>query len=163
MRSSNIERRAVRVDCGVDPDTGEVVPSLTKQSMKKDCDINVIMGRYLKSGQVDHLAKHGGHYGDFPAQTFHEAMNTVRKAEEMFADLDSAIRKRFHNDPAEFLEFVQARNEDGGATNFTEMVKLGLAVPQAAPAASSAPVGAPAGGTAASSSSAPSGGQGGAQ
>lgn len=103
--------------------------SRTKQSFVKECDINVLMGRYLKTGQINHLAKHGGHYGDFSPMNFQDAMNVVRQTEEMFEDLDSSIRKRFHNNPAEFLEFVQdARNQD-------ECIKLGLAVKKEVPKA----------------------------
>lgn len=95
----------------------------TKQSMAAGCDINVIMGRYLRSGQVDHLSKHGGSYGFADSQTFHEAMNTIRVAETMFLDLPSGLRKRFGNDPAAFLDFVQDKD------NLEEMRKLGLAKP----------------------------------
>ncbi|UOF78717.1 scaffold protein [Microviridae sp.] len=105
----------------------------TKQSFKDQCDINFIMARYLKSGSVNHLATHGGQYGDFSPQTFHEAMNIVAKAEQMFADLDSGLRKRFSNDPAEFLKFVQARNDGGELVNLEEMRKLGLARPAPKP------------------------------
>lgn len=110
-------------------------PSLTRQSMAESCDINVIMGRYLRSGNIDHLARHGGEYGFASSQTFHEAMNIVRKAEEMFSDLPALTRKRFGNDPAAFLDFVQDVNEDGELRNLDEMRKLGLAVPEAAPVA----------------------------
>lgn len=95
----------------------------TKQSMAASCDINVLMGRYLRTGTVDHLAKHGGTYGFADSRTFHEAMNLIRKAEEMFEDLPSGVRKRFGNDPAAFLDFV------GDSKNLDEMRSLGLAKP----------------------------------
>lgn len=113
-------------------------PSMTKQSFKKECDINHIMGKYLKTGAIDHFAKFGPSYGDIEPVTFHEAMNVIRKSEEMFEALDSSIRKRFHNNPAEFMEFVQ--NPD----NLEEMRKLKLARP-AAPDRSSGLQPAPAG------------------
>lgn len=102
-----------------------------KQAFKKDCDINLIMGRYAKGQIVDHLAKWEGTYGDFPAQDFQEAMGIVAKAQEMFNDLDSAIRIRFANDPAQFLAFAQDEK------NLPEMRKLGIAKPEvpAAPTA----------------------------
>lgn len=101
----------------------------TKQSFKDQCDINFIMGRYLKSGNVDHLAVHGGKYGDVSPLSFHEAMNIVATAEQMFADLPSDLRKRFGHDPASFLEFVQKRDADGNLVNAAEMRLLGLAKP----------------------------------
>jgi len=110
------ERKRVQVDFSKSV-------SRTKQSFKRECDINAIMGKYLKSGAVDHLAKHGGMYGFAAALDFHAAMNIVRKAEEMFEDLDSSIRKRFANDPALFLDFVNKPE------NIDELRKLGLAKP----------------------------------
>lgn len=107
----------------------------TKQAMKDSCDINLIMGRYLRSGNVDHLARHEPSYGFASPQTFHESMNVVRKAEEMFLDLPSELRKRFGNDPGAFLEFVQARDaESGELLHLEEMRELGLAKPAEAPA-----------------------------
>lgn len=102
-------------------------PDLAKQSMKDSSDINFIMARYARGGTVDHLAKHGADYGVFEPQTFHEAMNVVRKGEEMFADLPAEVRKRFHQSPVEFLAFIQ----DSG--NLPEMRKLGLALPERLP------------------------------
>lgn len=105
------------------------IPDRAKQSFKDQSDINVLMGRYLRGGSIDHFARHGAKYGEFPPQTFHEAMNTVRAAEEMFLDLPAAQRKRFGNDPALFLEFVQDEK------NLDEMRKLGLALPAREPEA----------------------------
>ena len=38
--------------------------------------------------------------------SYHEAMNEIIKADDMFMELPSKVRKRFGNDPAQFLEFV---------------------------------------------------------
>ncbi len=103
-----------------------------KQSMRDECDINLIMAKFAKTGYVDHLGRHGEDYGFATSVDFHAAMNIVTKADQMFADLPSAARSRFHGDPAEFLDFVQ---DDG---NHAELVKLGLADP--GPAAEPAPV-----------------------
>lgn len=112
-------------------------PSRTKQSMKDSCDINLIMGRYLRTGAVDHLAVHGGSYGFATSTSLQEAMNIVLKAESMFADLSSAVRKRFDNSPRLFLEFVQ------DPKNIDECRVLGLAAakPPVAPVAPSSPGG----------------------
>jgi len=94
----------------------------TKQSFKEQCDINWIMERYNKTGQFPDLVKREGKYGDFSsAGTYQEALNVVRHAEIQFASLSSAVRERFLNDPARFLEFV------GDPSNVDEMVELGLA------------------------------------
>jgi len=120
----------------VDASPGEKNRDRAKQSFKGECDINRIMGKYLKSGTVDHFTRHGGTYGFASSATFHDAMNVVVKAEKMFSDLPSDIRKKFANDPAAFLEFVQDEK------NLPEMRKLGLA-PEAPSSSSPAPEPAP--------------------
>lgn len=128
-RSRLSDRHAVRVV--FDP---VVEPSLAKQSMKAECDINVIMGRYMRSGQIDHFGKYAGEYGVASSLSFQESMNIVVKAEAMFADLPSAVRKRFGNSPAAFLEFV------GDEANLPELRKMGLAAPLPEPEAPPAPI-----------------------
>ncbi len=93
----------------------------TKQADADSVDINLIMKRYIKTGMIDHLSRYGAEYGFASSITFHEAMNVVTKADQMFADLPAQARRRFGGDPAEFLEFVQ------NPENQAEMVKLGLA------------------------------------
>lgn len=105
-------REAVQIDAG-----GE---SRTKQSFKKECDINVIMAKYQKTGAITHFNKHQQNYGMADGQTFQDAMNLVCEAQEMFNDLPSSIRSRFGNDPAAFLDFVQ--NDE----NADEMARMGL-------------------------------------
>lgn len=105
-------REAVQVDAG-----GE---SRTKQSFKKECDINAIMAKYQKTGAITHFNKHQQNYGMADGQTFQDAMNLVCEAQEMFNDLPSSIRSRFGNDPAAFLDFVQ--NDE----NADEMARMGL-------------------------------------
>lgn len=100
-------------------DCGKV--SRTKQSFRDECDINRIMAKFIKTGSIDHLRKHGGSYGDATSVDFHEAMNVITSAEQMFGELPSAIRVRFNDDPAEFLDFV------GDDANLEEMRDLGLA------------------------------------
>lgn len=98
---------------------GEV--TRTKQSMKAECDINNILAKYQKTGAVSHLAKHGGSYGFAPALDFHSAVNLVQRAQGMFDDLPASLRRRFNNDPGEFLAFIQ------DPANTPEAIKLGLA------------------------------------
>lgn len=102
-------------------------PSLTKQSMAKECNVNFIVAKYQRTGVFDHVAAFGGRYGDFTATDFHEAMNIVAEASSMFEALPSTLRNRFENSPAKFLEFVQDE------ANIEEMYELGLAERPAAP------------------------------
>lgn len=95
--------------------------SRTKQSFAEESEINNILARYVKTGTVDHLAQFGAHYGFASSVNFHEAMNIVTRADQMFGALPAEIRKRFVGDPAQFLEFVQ------NPENQEEMITLGLA------------------------------------
>lgn len=92
-----------------------------RQSFKDECDINNILKKYQKTGVVDWLAKHEGTYADVSAFDFMSAQMTIVEAKRMFGDLPSSVRKRFSNDPAEFLLFM----EDD--SNLEEAIKLGLA------------------------------------
>lgn len=100
---------------------GEDEVSLTHQSMKDECDINLIMARYQSTGLIEHVNQFEGNYGDFmDATDYHSAMNEVLAANDAFASLPSSIRERFSNDPAQFLDFVHDdKNRD-------EMIKMGL-------------------------------------
>lgn len=99
--------------------------SLTKQADKESADINNIMKRYEKTGQLPEMIKTNPHWGDYSdAPTFQEAFEIVQKAEDQFAALDAQVRKRFGNNPAAFLEFAS------DPKNAKEMVDLGLLIPQ---------------------------------
>lgn len=96
-------------------------PSMTKQSFASECDINNIMSKYQKSGLLTHVNKYQGSYADVSnAVDYHDALNIVLAGNEAFESLPSSLRKKFNNDPAEFLSFVD------DAENADEMIKLGL-------------------------------------
>lgn len=96
--------------------------SLTKQSMKMECDINSIMAKWQSTGQVQHvMASEGAFFDASSAPEYQEALNLVQEADASFMALPSSIRNRFSNSPAEFLSFIH--NPD----NLDEMIRLGLA------------------------------------
>lgn len=109
-----------------------------KQSFKDECDINRIMAKYQKTGALSWLSRNEGRYEDVSGFEFQSAMNVVASANEMFADLPSSIRKRFGNDPAEFLAFM------GDPENAPEMIRLGLATAHAPEVVAADPAAAPA-------------------
>lgn len=105
--------------------TPVVGDSLTHQSFRNECDINQIMSKYKKTGQINHLTKHSGAYGDFTnVGEYQESLNKIILAEEAFSSLPANLRKRFGNDPSNFIEFTL--NED----NRSEAEKLGLVTPR---------------------------------
>lgn len=94
--------------------------SMTQQQFEPETDVNRIMARYQKTGQMP-LLKGPGKHGDFTsAKDYFEAMNTVTQADQMFNSLPSHIRSRFANDPAQLLEFLKDKN------SLEEGIKLGL-------------------------------------
>ncbi len=96
----------------------------TKQQFKNECDINNIMAKYQKTGALEHVATHQLNYGFAQSIDFNEAMQITTRAEQMFADLPSTLRTKFHGDPGEYLDFV------ADESNKPEMLKLGLLSPE---------------------------------
>lgn len=94
-------------------------PTLTQDHFKDECDINNILAKYSATGILPQVQ--GGYYDDLTQDfDYRTAMDTLLAADEAFAQLPSAVRRRFDNDPASFLEFVTnpANKEEAG--------KLGL-------------------------------------
>lgn len=97
--------------------TGE---GLTEQAHKRETDINYILRDYERTGFIKHAKQHQGTYDDISVQDFQEAMFIVKQAQNMFSELPGAVKKRFSNDPREFLSFVQ------NPANLEEMGRLGI-------------------------------------
>ena len=97
--------------------------SRTQVSFKEECDINNIMKRFERTGMLDHLNQYQGRYGDFleVPQSYHDAVNQVIAANEMFMTIPAKVRAMFNNDPGEFLAFVE------NPENADRLVELGLA------------------------------------
>jgi len=127
MKEKRVESKFItaygpKVDSGFEC----VGPSMTKQSDKDDCDINKIMAKYVSNGVLTHVSKYQGSYTDLgDGVTYHDALNTIIAADAAFDSLPSAIRNRFDNDPAKFLDFV---SDD---KNKPEMAKMGLLTDEA--------------------------------
>ena len=98
--------------------------SMTQQHFRDECDINSIIRRYQKTGfLVDPLtpATAQPKYGDFAVeQDFLAAQTLIAHASQAFDDLPAWLRKRFSNNPAELLAFLEDES------NREEAVKLGL-------------------------------------
>ncbi|AJK28280.1 putative minor capsid protein [Eel River basin pequenovirus] len=100
-------------------------PSRTKQASRDECDINNIMRKFEKTGLIEHQNRYQGDYGDFSdAMPYHEAMNVVLAADEMFMQLPASIRKQFGHDPQAFLTFASDEK------NLDKMREMGLAKPK---------------------------------
>jgi len=107
--------------------TGEVTypPSMTKQEFVKECDINNIIKQYSTTGMLNHISAkaQSGLYEDLPeSNDFQESLHIIMDAEKAFMSLPSRTRERFHNEPANFLAFME------NDANREEIYSLGLAV-----------------------------------
>lgn len=97
-------------------------PSRAKQSMRAECDINVIMDQVMRTGVTSHFNSRPGRYVDLPDSVdYQEAIASIDAGREAFAELPAKVRKRFANDPARFLAFMD------DPSNAEEIYSLGLA------------------------------------
>lgn len=94
--------------------------SKTIQNQKEESDINTIVRRFGLTGQLPNNVR-VPQYGDFTGITdYQSALNTVIEAQEAFMMMPADIRKRFHHDPQEFMEFCYDEK------NRAEAEKLGI-------------------------------------
>jgi len=112
--------KKLSISLSFDPDD-----DLTQQEFREESDINTIMARYMKTGQIDFVNKHAPQYGDVSDVDFQTAMETVAKGQSMFADLPADLREKFQNSPAKFLEFIQDEK------NAPQAAEMGLLSPEA--------------------------------
>jgi len=96
----------------------------TDRSQKEDCDVNQIVARFHKTGVLPGINAQRVYSDVSDSMSYHDAMNVVARANEQFNSLTAEVRKRFSNDPAQFLEFFNDPKND------SELVKLGLATPR---------------------------------
>lgn len=118
-RKSNIVCWGMRTRVQQDPGPEE---SQVQQHLAAETDINNIMAKYAKTGELRHISPMMGEYGDFSdAPDYQTALNRIMDAENLFMELPARVRDRFGNDPAQFVVFAT----DG--KNIDELRSLGLA------------------------------------
>jgi phage internal scaffolding protein len=89
------------------------------ESQKSLTDVSTLLEPAIRKGLLRHSAEFSGEYDDIPPLTYQDALNTIAKAEEMFAELPHKVRQRFPTANA-FLEFVH------DPSNANEMENLGI-------------------------------------
>lgn len=122
-RRNSMGQRYVTTCPGSQPDGKGGFKGRTKVQFKQDCDINRIVARFKKTGELPVAGRmQKPLYGDFTSVgTFQESLNVVATAQAQFQLLPAKVRQRFGNDPAQFLAFC------GDPKNMNEMIELGLA------------------------------------
>lgn len=113
----NYKSEVFNTDVGEDED-------LVQHHMAAECDVNTIMKRYEKTGELHHVAAQAAEYGDFYDVTdYKSGMERLIAADALFMELPAAIRDRFNNDPAKFVAFATDEK------NLDELRSMGLAEP----------------------------------
>lgn len=81
----------------------------TKQAFKDETDINKILKKAQRAGTLSHLERHGAYYADVSdVDDLLTAYNRVERAEEVFQDLPSEVRREFNNSWSEFFRCVNS-------------------------------------------------------
>lgn len=94
------------------------------QSQAEEADINTIVKRFGVTGQLP-LVDRPPLDADFDAVVDYRGLMDLKiAADRSFLQMPAAVRRRFHDDPAEFVDFCSDRE------NLPEMRKLGLAIPE---------------------------------
>jgi len=80
----------------------------TKPSFASRCDINGIVRRYLRTGEMTHLNAVQGVFADVSqVPDLRGCLEKVASMNESFMKLSPLVRERFHNDPVELMEFLR--------------------------------------------------------
>ncbi|UOF78624.1 scaffold protein [Microviridae sp.] len=98
--------------------------SLTRQSEADACDINKIMERFDRTGQLPVSMKAPPRFGDARMVDFQTAKQIVIEAENAFKELPAETRKYFGHDPKNMLEAISNATEADKA----DLLKLGIIV-----------------------------------
>lgn len=121
-------RKRVSTTFKCDDITNPMYIDKTKQSFAASLDVNNIVKTHpnldpssVTDGQIQSILANPELYGEYDSeQDFATALNIVNRAKEQFDTLPSALRRRFKEDPYEFLSYVNDKN------NIEEMKSFGL-------------------------------------
>ncbi len=79
----------------------------TKQAFKDSTDINKLLAKAQRKGSVAHLEKYDAAvYGEFANYDLLEAHSMLARAQSIFDDLPSEVRREFSNDSLSFARFA---------------------------------------------------------
>ena len=105
-----------KITCGV---------GKTKQKVGVEHDINKIVAKFKRTGQLPVLTDSKGQFVDtISVGDYQTCLERIRLAEETFAAYPSAFRRRFNNDPNQFLEYCDTLKSNPALAEEAE--KLGI-------------------------------------
>lgn len=80
----------------------------TRQEFADECDINVLLARYEKTGVLNHYSQVEPVYMDLSSvPDLQESLVVMREAERAFMTLPAQVRREFDNDAVKFVEYAQ--------------------------------------------------------
>lgn len=86
-------------------------PSLTQQHFKDDCDVNLILERFMRTGELPSSSSSGvpsfqdvSDFGDF-----RDLQSAMSDARDYFESLPARVRARYNNDLTIFYESLSTR------------------------------------------------------
>lgn len=95
-------------------------PSMTDEQFQKDTDVNNIIRKYVKTGQVSHIAKNPGQYADVSElPDLHDGLLKIKQAKLAFEQLPQKVRE-VAKSPMGLVKYLSDPKNDEQA------VKLGL-------------------------------------
>jgi len=113
----------IEMNGGIDYATNNTEPSMTQVADASETNINIIMAKYQKTGQLPRVLVEPL-FGDFTeAPDYRQAVEAVNAAHEAFMEIPAKIRMQFGNDPQEFIKFCADPN------NKADLDKWGLTEP----------------------------------
>lgn len=111
---------------------------MTRQEFRDECDINVLMATYERTGIMNWFNPGSPQYLDVSdVPDLMQANAVMERASAAFMQLNAKIRREFDNDPVKFVEFAQ------DPANLSRMREWGLAPPAEPAGAISEPQGSP--------------------
>lgn len=108
--------------------------SLTKQALAYEADVNVIVARYIKTGDATAFNLSPGRFADVSdIGDYASCLANVEAARAAFAELPAKVRDQFGNDPANLLEAASDPRRR------SELEAAGIVVPEARQTSQKAP------------------------
>lgn len=81
-----------------------------KQSMADECNVNLIVERFEKTGLIDHLAAGVPQFVDASELgDYRSIIEQVRVVDEYFMGLPAQVRQAFGNDPRLFMDYLETK------------------------------------------------------
>lgn len=118
-------------------------PSLAVQASREETDINNIVKRYMRTGELPQVRQ--GVFADISEMVdLRDAIHMVNEANQAFMELPAEVRREFDHDPAKLVEFAQSTDPK----DREKAIRLGLIAPSAPESGASEGADAPKGPTA---------------